>query len=81
MTKILEINDLKKLAKKKLPKMFYDYIDTGSYSGVTYTRNEEDFNKIKWKTGVDENGITIDTLINPHPEITWPLVKAEMDKL
>ena len=43
--------------------------------------SEEDFNKIKWKTGVDENGITIDTLINPHPEITWPLVKAEMDKL
>tara|TARA_Y100000310_G_C20401421_1_gene677580 strand:- start:31 stop:405 length:375 start_codon:yes stop_codon:yes gene_type:complete len=42
---------------------------------------EEDFNKIKWKTGVDENGITIDTLTNPHPEITWDKVKAEMDKI
>ena len=55
MNKILEINDLKRLAKKKLPKMFYDYIDTGSYSGVTYTRNEEDFNKIKLKQRVGVN--------------------------
>ena len=55
MTKILEINDLKKLAKKKLPKMFYDYIDTGSYSGITYTRNEEDFYKIKLKQRVGVN--------------------------
>ena len=42
MNKILEINDLKRLAKKKLPKMFYDYIDTGSYAGITYESNEED---------------------------------------
>ena len=41
MNKILEINDLKRLAKKKLPKMFYDYIDTGSYSGITYEDNEK----------------------------------------
>ena len=55
MNKILEINDLKKLAKKKLPKMFYDYIDTGSYSGITYERNEEDFKKIKLKQRVGVN--------------------------
>ena len=29
MKKILEINDLKLLAKKKLPKMFYDYVIQG----------------------------------------------------
>ena len=55
MNKILEINDLKKLAKKKLPKMFYDYIDTGSYSGITYESNEEDFKKIKLKQRVGLN--------------------------
>tara|TARA_R100001244_G_scaffold131801_2_gene105829 strand:+ start:553 stop:921 length:369 start_codon:yes stop_codon:yes gene_type:complete len=56
----------------------------GSGVEVTWTgeiNTEEDFNKIKWKTGVAENGITIDTLINPHSEITWDLVKAEMDRL
>ena len=55
MNKILEINDLKRLAKKKLPKMFYDYIDTGSYAGITYESNEEDFKKIKLKQRVGIN--------------------------
>ena len=47
MKKILEINDLKMIAKKNLPKMFYDYVDSGSYTESTYRDNENDFNKIK----------------------------------
>ena len=35
--------------------MFYDYIDTGSYSGITYESNEEDFKKIKLKQRVGIN--------------------------
>ena len=42
---------------------------------------ENDFNNIKWKTGEDENGNMISTNVCPHPEITWTLLKAEMDKL
>ena len=43
---------------------------------------EEDFNKIEWKTGENaSNGTAILTKTNPHAEITWPLVKAEIDKL
>ena len=41
---------------------------------------EEDFNKVEWVTG-ESNGQAITTTTNPHSEITWPLVKAEMDKL
>ena len=42
--------------------------------------SQEDFDKIEWTIGVDgETAIT--TTTNPHSEITWPLVKAEMDKL
>jgi len=55
LRKILEINDLKHLARNKLPKMFYDYIDTGSYSGGTYKDNEEDLKKIKLKQRVGVN--------------------------
>ena len=51
-----------------------------SYSGEAPT-NEEEYKKVKWKTGVDADGITIDTTTNPHSELTWELVKAEMDKL
>ena len=42
--------------------------------------SQEDFDKIEWTTGED-NGTAITTTVNPHSEITWPLVKAEMDKL
>ena len=52
MKKILEINDLKILAKKRLPKMFYDYVDSASYTESTYTENETDFNKIKLRQRV-----------------------------
>ena len=41
---------------------------------------ETDFNNVKWITG-NSNGLAITTTTNPHPEITWTLVKAEMDKL
>ena len=41
--------------------------------------NAEDFKKIKWITY--ENGEAIINTTNPHSEITWELVKAEMDRL
>jgi hypothetical protein len=42
---------------------------------------EEDFNKVEWTTGEDSGGSAITTTTNPHSEITWTAVKAEMDKL
>ena len=42
---------------------------------------EEHFNNIKWITGIDEFGIGITVDTCPHSEITWNLVKAEIDKL
>ena len=43
--------------------------------------SENDFNKIEWVTGEDENGDAITTTTNPHSELTWTTVKEEMDKL
>ena len=43
--------------------------------------SEDDFNKIEWVTGADENGDAITTTTNPHSELTWTAVKTEMDKL
>lgn len=42
---------------------------------------EEDFNKIEWKTGEDSGGSAITTTTNPHAELSWAAIKAEMDKL
>ena len=41
---------------------------------------EETFNTIDWETGV-ENKLTITTKVNPHPELTWSTVDAEMHRL
>jgi hypothetical protein len=44
--------------------------------------SQSDFNNnIAWNTGTDENDRAITTKTNPHSEITWAAVKAEMDKL
>ena len=55
MKKVLEIKDLQKLAKKRVPKMFYDYADSGSWSGKTYYDNENDFKhyKFRQRVGID----------------------------
>lgn len=52
MSKILEINDLKKIAKRRVPKMFFDYADSGAWTESTYHANEEDFKKIKLRQRV-----------------------------
>ena len=48
----LEIEDLYKQAKKRVPKMFFEYVDTGSWSGSTYKANSEDFGKINFRQRV-----------------------------
>ena len=50
-------------------------------SFVGEIETEEDFKKINWSIGVDENGFSITTTTCPHSEITLAAVKAEMDKL
>ncbi len=50
-------------------------------SFVGEIETEEDFKKINWSTGIDENGFSTTTNTCPHSEITWAAVKAEMDKL
>lgn len=52
MSKIVEIADLKRLAKRRVPKMFFDYADSGAWTESTYRANESDFSKIKLRQRV-----------------------------
>ncbi|HWK67514.1 MAG TPA: alpha-hydroxy acid oxidase [Rhizobiaceae bacterium] len=52
MTTILEINDLKELARRRVPKMFFDYANSGAWTESTYRANEADFAKIKLRQRV-----------------------------
>ncbi len=49
------IEDLRVLAEKRVPRMFYDYADSGSYTEGTYRDNESDFQKIKLRQRVAVN--------------------------
>lgn len=48
INKITCIEDLRKVAKIKVPKMFYDYMDSGSFTESTYRTNSADFHKLKF---------------------------------
>jgi len=52
MTVITNIEDLRVLAQRRVPRMFYDYADSGSWTEGTYRANENDFAKIKLRQRV-----------------------------
>ncbi len=52
LSKITCIEDLRKVAKRKVPKMFYDYVDCGSYTESTYRANSSDFEQLKFRQRV-----------------------------
>jgi L-lactate dehydrogenase (cytochrome) len=49
------IEDLRVLAERRVPRMFYDYVDCGSWTESTYRANSEDFQKIKLRQRVAVN--------------------------
>ncbi len=55
MTVITNIEDLRVLARKRVPRMFYDYADSGSWTEGTYRANEADFQRIKLRQRVAVN--------------------------
>jgi L-lactate dehydrogenase (cytochrome) len=52
---ITNIEDLRILAKKRVPRMFYDYADSGSWTESTYRANTSDFQKIRLRQRVAVN--------------------------
>jgi isopentenyl diphosphate isomerase/L-lactate dehydrogenase-like FMN-dependent dehydrogenase len=66
MTVITNIQDLQDLARRRVPKMFYDYADSGSWTESTYRANESDFQTIKLRQRVAvnmENRSTATTMV------------------
>jgi len=49
------IEDLRQLAKKRVPRMFYDYADSGSWTETTYRANQADLQKIQLRQRVAVN--------------------------
>jgi L-lactate dehydrogenase (cytochrome) len=55
MAVITSIEDLRVLAQRRVPRMFYDYVDSGSWTESTYRANTSDFAKIKLRQRVAVN--------------------------
>lgn len=52
LSKMTCIADLQRVARRKVPKMFYDYADTGSWTEATYRANSDDFKDILFRQKV-----------------------------
>jgi len=71
------IEDLRVLAEKRVPRMFYDYVDSGSWTESTYRANESDFQKIKLRQRVAvnmENRSTATTMVGE--QVAMPVAIA-----
>ena len=66
MAVITNIEDLRVLAEQRVPRMFYDYADSGSWTESTYRANEADFQSIQLRQRVAvnmENRSTATTMV------------------
>jgi L-lactate dehydrogenase (cytochrome) len=71
------IEDLRVLAQQRVPRMFYDYADVGSWTGSTYRANEADFDNwlFRQRVAVDiEKRSTRTTMVGQ--EVAMPVALA-----
>lgn len=63
MAQPLTIEDLRILAKRRVPRMFYDYADSGAWTEGTYRANETDFAgiKLRQRVAVDMTNRTLES--------------------
>src|SRR5437764_12065302 len=52
MAVITSIEDLRVLAQRKVPRVFYDYVDSGSWTESTYRANEADLHNLRLRQRV-----------------------------
>ena len=77
MTAIACIEDLRKKAERRVPRMFYDYVDSGSWSEQTYHANEDDLQAIKFRQRVAIDVSQRDTTMEMLGEtVTMPVALA-----
>ncbi|MBB4843427.1 L-lactate dehydrogenase (cytochrome) [Paucibacter oligotrophus] len=77
MTVITQVQDLRRLAQQRVPRMFYDYVDSGSWTESTYRANEADFQSIKLRQRVAvnmENRSTATTMVGQ--DVAMPVALA-----
>ena len=74
---ITSVADLRALARRRVPRMFYDYCDSGSWTESTYRANEADFLpiKLRQRVAVDMRDRTLKTTMAGIP-VSMPVALA-----
>lgn len=77
MSQPLTIEDLRVLAERRVPRMFYDYADSGAWTEGTYRANETDFARIKLRqrVAVDMTNRTLASTMIGQP-VAMPVALA-----
>jgi len=65
VNKLCDVNDYKELARRRVPRMFFQYADSGSWTQSTYHSNEEDFKNIlfRQRVAVDMSNRSLSTTL------------------
>ncbi|MGB8811709.1 MAG: alpha-hydroxy acid oxidase [Paracoccaceae bacterium] len=71
------IEDLKRIYKRRVPKMFYDYAESGSYTEQTFRENSTDFAqlRLRQKVAVDMTGRSTKSTMIGH-SVAMPVALA-----
>ncbi|WP_428547721.1 alpha-hydroxy acid oxidase [Profundibacter sp.] len=77
MAVITNIDDLKQIYRRRVPKMFYDYAESGSWTEQTFRENVTDFDKIRLRqrVAVDMTGRSTATKMIGE-DVTMPVALA-----
>ncbi|HEY0297144.1 MAG TPA: alpha-hydroxy acid oxidase [Bordetella sp.] len=77
LSTVTTIEELRIIAQKRVPRMFYDYADSGAWTESTYRANESEFQKIKFRqrVAVDMDGRSLRTTMAGH-DVAMPVALA-----
>jgi L-lactate dehydrogenase (cytochrome) len=75
--KFLTVDDFMRVAQRRVPRMFFQYADSGAYTEGTYRANSEDFHRIKLeqRVGVDITRRSLETTMLGR-KVSMPLAIA-----
>jgi L-lactate dehydrogenase (cytochrome) len=74
LEKLLTVDEVKRVAERRVPKMFFQYADSGAYTESSYRANSEDFTKVRLeqRVGVDISSRNLSTTMLGR-KVTLPL--------
>ncbi len=75
------IEELRITAKKRMPRMFYEYVDAGSWTESTYRANSDDFARLQFRqrVAVDFSRRNLATTMIGEP-VLMPVTLAPTDR-